>query len=325
MKQICIIATFIITTLLGWSDPAPTNSLSLTSVQDAGQSLLDALSLDYEKSSEGIHKAMQKYFLRAPDKAVWEFKSPYEDKKDTIKDLLKPLNVMSAIEATGKNYDQVILVGTFVPTMRNMINYLKTIAKNGTKFGKVFFVSGDRPLEKKFFESQYVLQTPSIMDETVLLQSKGKDLKAPGKDVEVTTESDAAQFLWEQASDDLPGNLKDMIYFVKVPSTSNPDGTLHTPNRLDTFQELTLRPGFSVDDSTLIISNSPFIQYDESAYRYVMLSTSEKKDISNLEVCGPVRQDGFLSVGIQLDNLARLENNLYEMHKIKINSNSDKK
>jgi hypothetical protein len=292
MKKLLILLAFLVASFLFWSKP---NHDSFNEIQNVGKILLSELKLEYNQTPDGIHKALQHYFLRPSDKERWEFKSPYENKNNELIPILKKFNLLNAVYPTQNEYSQIIFYGSLIESMKIKADFLKEQIEKGLKIKNIFVLLGERPLkesEKKFLKENYSKEDIS----------------------KVKTEADGAKIIFNDQIKDIIDSSFTHIIYVIVPMLKNDDGNIRRPNTHDTVEKLITFPEFKVDESTLLISHAPFIQFQKSVYQYAIYKKLKKLP-SSLDAGGPMSTSSN-KVGILLDTITRTEDNLYKIYQL---------
>jgi hypothetical protein len=271
-------------------------SMSLAETQAVSRQILEILDLDYINTPEGIHKALQIYFLRPSHKERWQYKSPYESNQDQLMPLLTKLNVTNPIYPSQNNYHQIIVFGTLASDIHHIANFLKNQLLDGLKAKNIFVLTSDRLLseaELKFINRFY----------------SHSDFK------KIKTEGDAIKIILNHQLNNVINPINTKIVYINTPMIKTSNGNWRRPTTQDTIEKLIKNSEFKMDKMTLLTSHAPFIQYQEAVYRFTLQHFFNSNQFQ-IDACGPAPIRGDLSVGVLLDTVVRLEDNLYKIYQL---------
>ncbi len=126
--------------------------------------LIELLSLYAPEAQEGDWKAIieatQARWLRAPALERWQC-SPLKD-LDTEKSfaLFSELGMTEEMRAQKNYYDYVAIAGATVHRVRTRLAFLKSEWERGLRFGKLVFLTGDRPLDPEVESEEALGRAP---------------------------------------------------------------------------------------------------------------------------------------------------------------------
>ncbi|MBS0185247.1 MAG: hypothetical protein JSS34_02685 [Proteobacteria bacterium] len=298
----------------------PHNPIFLLTKKDGNPSsallhLFQALNLstvNLKQMTEDLHK----YYMRKPGIDRWQMQEvPFQ--KDKILPFLKKLGFVEEIlpsKETSTSPHYIFIHGGHVEKMQSRINFFNTkiwpnLSKETQEKGHIIFLTGDRKLNIETSEKENLLNpNPS--------QIPIREGWIPPQ-VPPLNESDAARIIWDQLI--LNETLRNKILFIDAPCPQD----YHRPTTKDTltawltsFQQFQKKPSFlplsyqtfwkNAPDikksSFLVISNNPFILYQDLVFRNFL----QEKGLGNvyLETVGSKANDNVL-LAVYLDNLAR--------------------
>lgn len=241
--------------------------------------------------------AAKKEWLMPNDVERWEMHpNPYQHEAHKFYPFFEKMGLFKVYEPSQKEYDYAIICGGFSSRMELRVRFFK---KHFQKFD-----SKDKNQKVHINKKKYFLVSERPLDpeaeKWIIMQAKRS-----GKNI--TTEADAAKYLWEK---ELPNTD---IEFVVGKLQSKNHGRLRRPAFamvLDSWMnEKKPLPG-----SILMVSNNPYI-----LYQHLTLVNFLKKhgwDDTKLETVGDV-EDGVSLMSIYLDTVTRILDLLIEFEKIK--------
>jgi hypothetical protein len=255
-------------------------------------SLLAQTNIVHDGTLKGIVAATQKVqpegWIRAPGKERWEIDELFPEQRKEIFVQFDRMNMLEAISPKSMQYDYVILPGATISRVRARLAFLLDLWHHGVRFDQIIVLGGKRPLDANL-ESEQIMFAPTTSDTTLSLKENWHPAQMP------TTELEMMEMVYNQTQ--LPEAFARIpILFVDSPMKQKADGTWTRPSRQDTIESwlaLNPKPG-----SVLIISNQPFIGYDDTVFR------SFVPDPFCVQVVGPKAGQSVLTAVI-LDSLAR--------------------
>ncbi len=190
---------------------------------------LSELCLALNISDNDIIRETQQQWLRKPGQERWELTELSLEQKRFVLDWAEKQGLFAPWKPACDQYDEALILGATTSRMQMRLDYLKKLWMQGTRFEKIVFLTGERPLDNR------------VDDFTDLCKN----------------ESEAAQILWENAS--LPDEMRRLpVIFISVPMKKE-GSTLKRPNTQDTilaWLQTTLKTG-----SALFVSDQPFCGY----------------------------------------------------------------
>ncbi len=190
---------------------------------DALSSLAAALDIP---SDENLVAATQGRWLRRPGQERWEMAEISQEKREFVLRWAEEQGLFSPWMPSEPFYDQALILGATTFRMESRLAFLVDLWKKGTRFDKIVWLVGERPL----------------------------DPRVEGLTQRAQTEAEAARILWEEA--ELPEEMRQLpVLFVASPMKEGGK----RPNTADTVElylEVSPKPC-----SALFISDQPFCGY----------------------------------------------------------------
>ncbi len=224
--------------------------------------VLKVLELLHDGTLNSIVAITQKKFLQtSPDgqrRERWELEEIMPEFRKKLMPHLDKLGMVDEIPPSKEKYDGVFMLGELVLGVRERLSYLSRLWEKGTRFDKIIFLGGERPLMDSGRE------TPKT-----LLDRNNKELPIREDwlppNALPTTEFGMMKLVWDQAK--LPQGLKEVkVEFVNAPLIYNPKtGRVDRPTTKDTIEKwLETNPR---EGKFLAISNNPYIGYQHSVLK----------------------------------------------------------
>lgn len=191
------------------------------------------------------------------------------------------LGLVDEVRPSRKHYDYVILLGARYEVVRERLQFLEELMRDGLTFSKIALLGSHRPLE-------------SVREITPMLSMQIFSTLP-------LTEIDMMSALVEK-SPQISKITDDMIIRIASPMKTKEDGSVVRANTLDTvedFSQLNVRAG-----TALVISSQPFVLRQDLVVR------SRLTPPWNIETVGPAAPITF-PTDVYLDELART---LYEIN-----------
>ena len=259
------------------------------------QDLLKELNVQHNDTLTDIVGKTQKAWLRPAGKERWHIVpsgKQYDEKK--VKVLLRKLGYMERVLPCQDQYDYALIHGGSVTSLRTRLAYLINLYQQGTRFGKIIFLSGQRPLDPEQEGSAILLDKHN----NVLPFKEGWNFDG----VLPHNEYELARFVFEQAK--IPVEMQKIeAIFVNAQGKTEADGTYHRPTTEDTIREwLTSNP---LPGTCVAVSHQPYVSYQHSVLMTFL------PDTFGLDTVGE-RSSETLGVEVYLDTVAR---HLYQEHK----------
>jgi hypothetical protein len=173
----------------------------------------------------------QKQWLRSSGKERWEMAELTPEKRKFVLDWAKKQGLYSEWSPLYKTYDKALILGATTSRMQMRLDYLKTLWNQGSRFSKIIWLTGDRPLDKRADE---------LTDRC-------------------STETEAARVIWEKTN--LPDEMRKLpVVFVSVPMKGK-----ERPNTADTIVAwLNVEPN---PCTALFVSDQPFCGYQHAVIK----------------------------------------------------------
>ncbi|OGN62905.1 MAG: hypothetical protein A3F09_00200 [Chlamydiae bacterium RIFCSPHIGHO2_12_FULL_49_11] len=210
-----------------------------------------------EKAIVRINTWAQVHLLRQGER--WEEQvDRFEALRQSIQPLLQNLGFIDAAFPHFSEYRGAIVHGGLLSRVRLRLHYLVKLWENGLKFEYLYFLSGQRPLER---EQEGVAS---------LVSGEGSPLKMridfPLPKQFPTTECEMTQFVWAQS--EIPQTMRQEVevHFIDAPmKTGSSSTTLLRPTTDDTVKYwLQENPPYG---RYLAITNAPYMNRQDLVIR----------------------------------------------------------
>lgn len=194
-------------------------------------------------------------WARKPGQERWELAEidlPL-DREALVYEDLRQLGFSQAIEPLRETYTYGVILGATSPGMLERLNYLATLWRNGTRFDRLIFLTGQRPLDPSADHFQSLMKS---------LQKKADIAHFTG-DATSMHETEAARLLYLYA--DLPQSMRQLpVSFIDTPRTWQHQHWVR-PNTRDTvITWLRTKPETG---SVLMVSTQPYVAYQHAVVR----------------------------------------------------------
>lgn len=199
------------------------------------QKILELENIDPRLSFKDIITATQKEWLRPTDSERWHLhENKNEVEQEKLKKLFAKAGMIDAITPAGKKYDYVLFMGGDIHGMRERLDFLTHLVKNGINAKEFIFITAERPLDA----------------DHEIAQLKNKQLK---------TEYDLLEFQYKQS--ELPSILHTQPTYINTPNKMMNGKTYRatTPDGFIEWLKINPKPG-----SALVISSQPLICYQNA-------------------------------------------------------------
>ncbi len=217
--------------------------------------------------------------------------SKFEGLKSEILPGLKKLGFVDPALPHFKHYQGALVHGALFSTVCLRLYYLVEQWQQGVRFSRIYFLSGERPLEVQY-------ENPEVFrdDSKSLLKMRKESLLGSLKFPE--TESQMTEFVWENF--EIPEDMRRevQVHFINAPlKKDQKTGKTIRPNTNDTIDAwLKTQPAHG---TYLAVSNAPHINRQDFVIR--MIAPKEY----TFETVGPAAKKEQ-KVAIFLDEIARL-------------------
>lgn len=216
---------------------------------NAVRKLLNYFKIPYENSFEGLVDATQKYWKRKENQERWQMDPVTVKNEAYVLSLINKIGMIQEVSPQKKYYDYAFLLGAVTTTARPRLYHLVHLFEQGVRFGKIYVLSGERPLDPTR-ETENIFLHP---DETVL-KTKQVNLPLP------KNESEMLRFLIKQYV--FPKEFQKIpIEYISALMKKNKNGELVRP-RLNDIMAIWLKTK-PLKGSVLAISNQPFVHYQD--------------------------------------------------------------
>ncbi|NGX31321.1 MAG: hypothetical protein K940chlam8_00687 [Chlamydiae bacterium] len=240
-----------------------------------------------------IVKEIYPKWVREKGRELWQMPKFYVDNEVKLRRLLNELGLVDAILPKKSSYKYAVIIGGALPRIRNRIEYLAKLYKQGVRFKEIVVICCTRKLDP-VYEPKKELLFP-------------KNCSLPIKYHAIwhfpTQENELITLLF-QMHELPPGMDLVPLKIVKTELLKESDGSILRPDVHSTAKqwvETHPKPG-----SVLLISSQPFCYFQHAILKEILPSSFE------IETVG----DHALDYGIEiyLDSIARW---LYELSKSK--------
>ncbi|MGZ6254597.1 MAG: hypothetical protein ACXWL5_01235 [Candidatus Chromulinivorax sp.] len=223
--------------------------------------------------------ATQKAWLRKDGSERWDIIDLYKERKDQFLKLFDQLQLIDTITPAHKHYDYLLLMGAAAATIEKRIATIIKLAENEIDWDCLIFLGGQRPLtqaEIDFLKHHYNANDNCPTTETEMMHYIYNHLSSASNKLHVK---------------------KFKTVTVDVLMKIDKQGVVRRPTTADTV-ELWMQQENPKAGSCLVISNQPFIVYQDSITRSLL-----PKNFS-IETVGSASTETNISV--YLDTVARI-------------------
>ncbi|PCI93279.1 hypothetical protein COB11_05590 [Candidatus Aerophobetes bacterium] len=249
------------------------------------KSLLKRLGYTGEYDLDSVFTYTQKHWMQFP-KNRWDFSKNYQNNKNELFPYFNKLNLLEKIEAKKTHYDLAAIHGATLSRMRNRIAYLAAEWEKGVRFDKITFLTGPRTLQKSF-EGKKDLLTASC--ELPFAKETVPTGALPENEMQM------AKFIYESAK--LPDGMRNLpVEYICAEIKSAhlfPHTTPTTSDAILTFLESNPK-----EKTLLLVSNQPFVMYQDIITRYFLQQEFEIETIGD-------RAHENITVSVLIDNIAK--------------------
>ncbi len=236
---------------------------------------------------EKINEWAQANLLRQGER--WQAQSnKFEKYKEEILPFLHEFVLIDEVNPSFKHYEEAIIHGASLSTMRLRLQFLIEQWEKGVRFDSLSFLTGARPLDPAI---ENEISFRNAYNSAFKIRSDWQLTNLP------TTEAEAAQMIWDQAE------MAEEMRMIKVTFVNAPmkmdekTGKQIRPNTDDTVY-LWKKNLDKLPSKVLAISNQPYVNRQDLVVRSI---------IPNLpfETVGPKANDQEI-IALFLDELARI-------------------
>lgn len=219
-KKILLQCLFFILYISSSGDALPIQDRKIDSM--ALVQLATGLGISPEKD---LVAETQKHWLRRSGQERWEMTELSSEKRAFVLQWAEEQKFLSSWHPLYPTYDYAVILGSATSRMEKRLAYLQKVWEEGTRFKEIFWLTGDRPLDKRI----------------------------DGLTDRCANETEAAHILWEET--DLPKEMRDLpVHFIALPMNGQ-----RRPNTEDTiiaWVEKVTQPC-----TALFFSDQPFCGY----------------------------------------------------------------
>ncbi|MCK5633316.1 hypothetical protein KAH94_06170 [bacterium] len=248
---------------------------------------LRALGIEHDGTLSGMVQSTQKAWLRPDGKERWEISDNNEKKREKILGLLKNISCVDELLPSQDFYNYAVILGALAPRVRSRLAYLFKQWEKGIRFETLVFLGGARPLH------------PTFESEAILCNTHNKELPFSDtwklKGDMPSTEAEMIRMIFDQV--ELPKGFERVsIIFINTQMQEQQDGSLSRPNTADTVEQW--MNGGPKEGSCLVVSNQPYIGYQDSVVRTFLPDSFEVETVGSAA-------DKDLPIAVYLDTVAR--------------------
>ena len=177
-------------------------------------------------------------------------------------------------------YDYVLLLGATALCMQGRINYFLDLYQSGKiKFKKIYFLTGERPLDTSIEKQSLWLNAPYIPK----------------------NEYEAAEIFWNESC--TKRGIQLPIEFINVPLIKDGENRGYRKPSTQDITNAWLKTS-PLEGSILAISNQPYCAYQEEVIMYTIEKWGLWKNPMNIDVIGDAEKGGTCAA-VHMDNVAR--------------------
>lgn len=192
--------------------------------------LLTLMNVPHNGTHESIVAETQARWIRPAGKELWQIPD-LPEKKEKIIEYADQLGFIQERLPSKQRYNYGIVMGATVFTIQKRLQFLVQLWKRGTRFDKIVFLTGERPLDP-------------------VIESLADVCK---------TESQAAHYIWEHM--EIPPKMRALpITFIDHPMKGSVRPS--TADTVGAWVKTEPAPG-----SCLLISNQPYCLYQDAVSR----------------------------------------------------------
>ncbi len=227
----------------------------------------------HPQSRQELVAQTQKAWFRTAGKERWEAENPYESRKQELMPLFKKMGLVNAIQPQLQKYDYLLISGALHSCAKSRIAHAVRLWNNGVRFGKIVLLGCERKLDPK-------REPASLFNSSPIPE----------------TEYEMMKYVYEHT--DMPATMRSIkTTFMNTPNIKTAAGKEVRATTGDTIIDW-LNKQNPTPGSCLIISNQPFVRYQESVTE-AYLSTMFTVDAAGQELAQNARVSDIL------DSLAR--------------------
>ncbi|MCK5892915.1 MAG: hypothetical protein KAG53_00620 [Endozoicomonadaceae bacterium] len=247
-----VVGLFLVTIL--FSGQGVAKNLQNLSVPEVLITLQEHLDMPVNRSWQGVAQGFSRW-ARKPMQERWELDEidlP-PDQEALVHNDLQQLGFSQVIKPVRKTYAYGVILGATSPGMLERLNYLATLWRNGTRFDRLLFLTGQRPVDPLVDHFQSLMKS---------LQKKADIVHLVG-DSAPMHETEAAQLLYLYA--DLPQSMRELpVIFIDTARTWQRQHWVR-PNTRDTVKTWLLTNPEA--GSVLMVSTQPHAAYQHAVVR----------------------------------------------------------
>ncbi len=260
-------------------DGKPTPALS---------NILELTHIEHDGTLSSIVQETQASWLRKPGQERWQMEDTNQAFSDKLRPAFQELGILDEVTPSCKNYDYAVLLGATLPATRRRLAYVLKLWDEGTRFKKLVFFVGARPLDP---EREPLKELYNLEQDILPVNASWKQPTTPP-----ATETEMSRMVVEQTQ--LPEGFQDVeIVYVDTPMQKNVDGTLRRPTTGDTIktwlEQEDAQPG-----TILAISSQPYVGYQDAVLRTLLPERFAIETVGN-------KTSDELKTSVILDNIAR--------------------
>lgn len=190
------------------------------------------------QSQQELVEQTQKAWLRPADKERWEAESPHESRKQDLMPTFKRIGLVDEVKPQLQKYDYLLILGALHSRAKSRIEHAVQLWNNGIRFREIVLLGCERKLDPK--------QEPASLFNSVATPK---------------TEYEMMRYVYEHTQ--MPEAMRAIKpTFINSPNkiiAAGKEQRATTGDTLIDWLKTHPKPG-----TCLIISNQPFIRYQES-------------------------------------------------------------
>lgn len=221
---------------------------------DTLSALLSETGTPHKKDFNSMVEATQQW-RRKPGQERWEVTdlnfSAKQKKK--VRKYLAALGLINQQKPNKKQFDYALVLGATAPRMKSRFQHLVTLWKEGVRFDRIIFLSGERPIHDD-------IDMTELLVSDVIGKEASRDKKQKARPA---TEKEAARMVY--MSTEMPDDMQNIPVELFSSSRTWLVDRWQRGNTRDSFKSWVKsnpKPG-----SALIVSNQPHLLYQQEVIR----------------------------------------------------------
>ncbi len=240
--------------------------------------ILELTGIKHNGTIEDIVIKTQEAWL-SKQKERWYMDQTPHPEHDKLTELFKQIDAEDALTPKKNHYTYALLMGATAFRMKLRLDYLLEQISKGITFDELIMISGERPLD------------PAVEDPARISKIFNTPLELAAT---FKTEGDVMEYLKSQLPSEI---LAKKVTVVRAPMKQLPDGSFTRPTVGDIIPAW-LKKANPQPGTCLVVSNQPYVHYQEASVRLYLPDTFEIDAIG--DAASATDYDP-----VKLDNLAR--------------------